>query len=189
MRNEIRVLELGLGEKHLVGRTIGDERFQKVIEPARRALEPQHVLLLSFRHVEFATGSFFKATWHALHPDSGAAVPSAVAHLSDDLREEFSIYLRGHRLLGLEALDWTEGELIAASVHGHVEESVFAALEALCTNPGATAPELQARSTGDVSATAWTNRLNELHRQGLAFRQKAGRAWRFFPIAREVRRG
>lgn len=189
MRNEVRLLELGLGEKHLAGRSIGDERFKKVIEPARRALEPQHVLLLSFRHVEFATGSFFKATWHALHPDSGPAVPSAVAHLSDDVREEFSIYLRGHRLLGLEAVDWNESEVIAASVHGHVEESEFAALEALCTNPGATAPELQARSADDVSATAWTNRLNELHRQGLAFRQKAGRAWRFFPIAREVRRG
>lgn len=189
MSFEIRLVDLGCGEPQLVGRTIGDHRYERIIDPARRALDPHGVLLLSFRGVEFATGSFFKATWKALHPDEGPAVPCAVAHLCDEVREEFSIYLRGHRLLGLEAIDWTASELSLATIHGHVEDSEFSALRALCSNPGATAPELQALSNDKVSPTAWTNRLNELHRQGLAFRQKAGRAWRFFPIAREVRRG
>lgn len=189
MRSEIQLIELGRGEQQLAGRSLGDDRYQNVIEPVRQALMSHGVLLLSFRGVEFATGSFFKATWHALHPDDGAAVPSVVAHLSDDVREEFSIYLRGHRLLGLEAVDWTATEVSLANVHGQVEDSELRALQALCANPGATAPELQNLSADKVSPTAWTNRLNELHRQGLAFREKAGRAWRFFPIARQVQRG
>jgi hypothetical protein len=189
MRSEIHILDLGRGETQLAGRALGADRYTNVIEPVVRSLSPRSILLLSFRDVEFATGSFFKATWHALHPDEGAAVPSAVAHLSGEVREEFSIFLKGHRLLGLEAVDWTAKAISLAKVHGQVEGSELRAVEALCSKPGATAPELQSLSHDGVSPTAWTNRLNELHRQGLAFREKAGRAWRFFPIAQEVQRG
>jgi len=189
MKVEIRSVDLGRGEQQLAGRALGDHLFDEVIAPALRGATAETILLLSFRGVEFVTKSIFKATWHRLHPDNGVLVPSMVAHISDDVRAEFSIYLKSERVAGLEALDWSEAEVTLATLHGHLEDSAVSALQAITANPAATAPQIQSASEEGVSATAWTNRLNELHRQGLAFREKAGRAWRFLPIAREVRRG
>ncbi|WP_437769005.1 hypothetical protein WME77_19200 [Sorangium sp. So ce764] len=189
MKFETCLVDVGGDEQLLAGRARGDRLYQDAIIPALSDLTPERLLLLSFRGVEFVTGSIFKATWHRLHPDDGVAVPSLVVHLSDDVRNEFAMYLRGHRMAGLEALDWSGTEIMLATLHGHVEDSSFAALQALSANPGSTAPQLHSACGDNVSATAWTNRLNELHKQGLAFREKAGRAWRFYPIAREVRRG
>ena len=188
MSYEIRLIDLGL-EQQLAGRALGDRLFNEAIAPALLGATPETILLLSFRGVEFVTGSIFKATWHRLHPDEGVAVPSMVAHLSDDVRAEFAIYLKSERVAGLEALDWSGTDVTLATLHGLLEDSAMNALQAVTANAGSTAPQLQCASPEVVSATAWTNRLNELHRQGLALRQKAGRAWRFFPLAREVRRG
>jgi hypothetical protein len=189
MKLEIRTVRLGSGERQLAGRVLGDRVYDVDIAPALKELGPGSIVVLSLRDIEFVTGSVLKATWHRLHPDEGIAIPSVAAHLSDDVRSEFAIYLKGHSMAGLEALDWNSTSISRAILHGEIEDSSFAALEALCADPGSTAPQLQGLSNENVSATAWTNRLNELHRQGLAFREKAGRAWRFFTIAREVRRG
>ena len=182
-------MDVGRGEQQLAGRSLGDRLYEDVIAPALGGLTAESILVLSFRGIEFVTGSIFKATWLRLHPENDVAVPSMVAHLSDEVRGEFAIFLKGHRLPGLEAIDWSATGVTLATLHGHVEDSSFNALQALTANPGATAPQLQNASRENVSPTAWTNRLNELHKQGLAFREKAGRAWRFFPTAREVRRG
>jgi hypothetical protein len=189
MRNEIRLVDLGRGETQLAGAALGDRIYEETIKPALAGLTGESVLLLSFRHVAFVTGSVFKTTWLRLHPETGVEVPSMVAHLSDDVRMEFGIFLRGHRLPGLEAVDWSASGVTLATLHGLVEPSSLNALQALIANPGASAPELQSASKEQVSPTAWTNRLHELHKNGLAFRQKAGRAWRFFPAAQEVRCG
>jgi hypothetical protein len=189
MRFEIRLVDLGLNETQLAGRALGDRLYNDAIAPALSKASAETILLLSFRGVEFATGSIFKATWHRLHPEAGVVVPSMVAHLSDDVRAEFAIYLRSERVAGLEALDWRGTEVTLATLHGHFEDSALSALQAVTASAGSTAPKIQSASEEAVSPTAWTNRLNELHRQGLAVRQKAGRAWQFFPLAREVQRG
>jgi hypothetical protein len=188
MSYEIRLVDLGRCEQ-LAGRALGDSLYNEAIAPALKGATAKTILLLSFRGVEFVTGSIFKATWHRLHPDDGVVVPSMVAHLSDDVRAEFAIYLRSERVAGLEALDWRGTDVTLATLHGLLEDSAMNALQAVASNAGSTAPQLQSASSEVVSPTAWTNRLNELHRQGLALREKAGRAWRFFPLAREVRRG
>ena len=189
MRFEIRLVDLGRREPQLAGRALGDRLYNETIAPALSDASDETLVLLSFRGVEFATGSIFKATWHRLHPTEGVVVPSMVAHLSDDVRSEFAIYLKSERVAGLEALDWRRTEVTLATLHGHFEDSALSALQAVTTNAGSTAPQIQSASDETVSPTAWTNRLNELHRQGLAVRQKAGRAWRFYPMAREVQRG
>lgn len=189
MRNELQVLDITLGRQQLAGRVFGDLVFKDVIAPAVSSRGASTVLILSMRGAEFVTGSFLKATWLRLHLETEPAVPSVVAHLSDDVRSEFAIFLRGHRLPGLEAIDWTEDGISLARAHGQIEEPALNAFRALAARPGATAPELQAESHERVSPTAWTNRLNELHHHGLVLREKAGRAWRFFPIAREIENG
>jgi hypothetical protein len=187
MRSEHPVLlDITLGHEQLVGATLGARVYRDVIAPAAR----QHagVLLLSVRGAHFATSSFFKATWLALRKET-AAVPVMIAHVTDEIREEFVVFLGHYGLPGMEALDWNEEEIVLARLHGHLEPPSLSALRALVARPGATAPELHKDSGEDVSTTAWTNRLNELYRHGLATREKAGRAWRFYPVPREVERG
>ncbi len=187
MKFEIRLVDVARGEVQLAGGALGERLFRERIEPALEGVDANGVLLLSFRGVESVTGSVLKATWHRLHPKDGVLVPSMLTHLSEDVREEFAIYLRSEGLAGLEASDWTKTSVTLATLHGQLEASAINALQALTESPGATAPQLQSASKERVSPTAWTNRLNELHRQGLAFREKAGRAWRFFPTASEIR--
>lgn len=186
MSFKVRLVDVGQGESQLAGRALGDRVFAELIEPVLADATEDTLLLLSLQGVEFVTGSIFKATWHRLHPEAGVRVPSMLVHLSDDVRSEFAIYLKSERVAGLEALDWTEKAVTVAMLHGQLEDSAANALQALVANPGTTAPQLQGTSAEKVSATAWTNRLNELHRQGLASREKAGRAWRFFPLAQKV---
>lgn len=189
MKAEIRELDVARGQEQLAGRVLGDRVYAEVLTPALEARAPSTVLVLSFRGVKFATGSFLKATWLRLHPDGEPAIPSVVAHLSEDVRTEFRIFLDGHRRPGLEARDWTSDRIALASLHGHLESPSFSAFSALLAAPGATAPELHRAGNESISATAWTNRLNELHRLGLALRRKRGRAWSFYPLTQEVRRG
>lgn len=188
MKFEMRLIDLG-GREQLAGYSLGERLFEERIEPALEGAAEETLLLLSFRGVEFVTGSFIKATWHRLHPPEGVRVPSMLAHLNEDVRTEFAIYVRSERLAGLEAVDWMASKVKLAALHGELEDPAMRALTAISAAPGSTAPQLQASSPERVTPTAWTNRLNELHRQGLAFRQKAGRAWKFFPLAEEVRRG
>jgi hypothetical protein len=187
MKFEVKSADVGGGAQQLAGGALGDRLFRDRIEPALFGLGSHGILLLSFRGVASVTGSIIKATWHRLHPSEGVMVPTMLTHLSEDVRGEFAIYLRSEGLAGLEASDWTKTSVTLATLHGKLEGSAISALQALTANPGATAPQLQSMSQESVSATAWTNRLNELHRQGLAVREKGGRAWRFYPLAEELR--
>ena len=184
LKNVVQV-ELGR-RKHLAGWTLGEQVFEEGLRSAASSLRPQQVLLLSFRDVEFATGSFFKATWLRLREDSENWVPVVVGHLTEEVRHEFEVFLLGLRLPGLEATDWGEAGIEHAKLHGQMESTSQRALMALLNTPGATAPELERLSGESLSPTAWTNRLQELHRNGLAFREKAGRAWRFSPVAKRI---
>lgn len=189
MSFKIALVELAKGRQMLAGATLGEELYRELLAPAVARSEESTILLLSLRGAQFVTSSFLKATWLKLHPEDGSAVPSMVSHLSEDVRIEFTTFLRGHRLPGLEASDWSSTGVSKARLHGHYEDAAASALLALARKPGATAPELHLASKDQVTATAWTNRLNELHRLGLVARKKAGRAWRFFPLAKEFEHG
>lgn len=178
------LLDITLGHAQLVGAILGERVYQAVIAPAAQASDGA-VLLLSTRGAHHATSSFFKATWLALRANTTAAPPAMLAHASEELREEFDTFLGRYRLPGMEALDWNDKGVVLARLHGHIEASSLSALRALVARPGSTAPELHKDCGEDVTTTAWTNRLNELYRHGLATRAKAGRAWRFYPVSRE----
>lgn len=186
MRNEIELIDVSLGERLLAGASLGHRIHEQLIAPVIARPVTQRILILSFRSAEYVTGSVLKAVWGKLHTESGVPAPSLVAHLCNDVQSEFVIYLLSQRAAGLEALEWNKNEVHTARLHGHLEEPAFSALAILGKYPGSTPPQLHAESGEQVSPTAWTNRLNELYRQGLALRQKSGRAWRFYPVAREV---
>jgi hypothetical protein len=184
MSSEVPVLlDITLGHEQLVGAILGERVYQKVIAPAARV--GTGVLLLSARGANHATSSFFKATWLALRANTTAMPPVMLAHASDELREEFDTFLGRYRLPGMEALDWNDKGVVLARLHGHIEAPSLSALRALVARPGSTAPELHKDCGEDVTTTAWTNRLNELYRHGLATRAKAGRAWKFYAVSRE----
>lgn len=171
----------------MAGATAGQALYTEFIEPVAREASSGLVVVLGLRDVAWATGSIFKATW--LKVQTELEIPVAVAHLSEDVREEFHVFCMGSRRPGVEAVDWDSGGISVASLHGHVEDASLRSLDLLIQHPGSTAPELHQRSEGELQPTAWTNRLNELVRRGLAVRERAGRAWRFYPIMREVRHG
>jgi hypothetical protein len=159
-----------------------------LIAPALPLVDRQ-VLILSFKNVELVTGSFLKATWLRLEDAEQNRVSAAVAHLNDDLRTDLETFLKGSSLTALEALDWSASGIRLARLLGNLEPAALTTLKAIIERPGSTAPELHDKSTDNVSPTAWTNRLNELYRQGLAHREKAGRAWRFFPTTEKIDHG
>jgi len=187
MRSEIRIV--ALSGKHLVGRTLAESVFQTTILPALEGCRPDDRLVLSFAGVELATGSFLKATWLKIHQTQPRGPRCLVTDLCEEVRSEFDIFLHGNRLPGLEATDWTDDGVSVARLHGRIEDAAYAALRLLTEMRGATAPELYRASDQRLTPTAWTNRLNELWRLGLAYREPAGRASRFYPAANEVLRG
>ena len=177
-------MDIAQGNEELVGSVLGERVYRELIEP----LVGGGVLILSMRGARLATSSFFKATWLTLKTET-VGVPVMLSDATDEILEEFDVFLGRYRMPGLEALDWGDNEVMLARLHGQVEAPSLNALLALIEMPGATAPELHKVSEEGVSTTAWTNRLNELYRNGLATREKSGRAWRFFPAARRVLHG
>ena len=189
MRCEIKFCDLARARSELHGATAGEDAYVTMLAPVLAgAAGSSAIVILGLRGVEWVTASFLKATWLKARVSSEAG-PLAVAHLSDEVRSEFDIFCKGHRLPGLEAKDWNDQGIAVGTLHGHIEDTSWEALQFLIANPGATAPGLHALSRDSVSPTAWTNRLNELCRLGLAVRRRSGRAWNFFAIMREVRRG
>jgi hypothetical protein len=184
----VTTVHLAADKRQLAGRIFGESVFEKLIAPALPLGENQ-LLILSFKNAELVTGSFLKATWLRLEDSEKNRVRAAVAHLNDDLRTDFETFLRGSSLAALEALDWKASGIRLARVLGDLEPAALSTLKAIVERPGSTAPELHAESSELVSPTAWTNRLNELYRQGLARREKAGRAWRFFPLTETIEHG
>jgi hypothetical protein len=184
----IKVIHVAAEKKQLAGKIYGESVFERLIAPSLPLVDNQ-ILILSFKNAELVTGSFLKETWLRLEDAEQNRISAAVAHLNDDLRTDFETFLKGSSLAALEALDWKASGIRLARLLGDLEPAALTTLAAILKRPGSTAPELHVESTEHVSATAWTNRLNELYRQGLARREKAGRAWRFFPTAEKIDHG
>ncbi len=173
----------------LAGRVAGEAAWRARIAPAIAALPAATILLVSFEGVSAVTGSVLKQTWGKLHPGDQPATPAMVVDLCADVLEEFRMYLESRGIGALQALEWTDKHVRQARLHGSNEPSVEETLLALTASPGASAPELHAKGRASIGPTAWTNRLNELHRQGLVFRERDGRAWRFYPLCKEISHG
>lgn len=178
-------VDIAKGDQHLLGAILGQRVYREIVKPAA---EKAFVVILSVRGARFANSSFLKATWLEVR-EAFADTAALFAHMDEEVREEFEVFLNSEGRSGLEALDWSDSDVLLARLWGKVEPSSLSALRALTQRPGSTAPELHKAFDDGVSTTAWTNRLNELHRNGLAFRERSGRAWRFYPVAREVVHG
>lgn len=184
-----RRVQIGASGHILAGRIAGEAAWRERIAPAVATLPVGTILLVSFEGLSAVTGSVLKQTWGKLHPGDQPATPAMAVDLCADVLDEFRMYLESRGIGALQAMEWTEEQVLHARLHGSNEPSVEETLLALTTSPGASAPELHAKGGASIGPTAWTNRLNELHRQGLVFRERDGRAWRFYPLCKEISHG
>jgi hypothetical protein len=165
------------------------------------------VVLLNFKDVAAINGSFIKATAYWLHlcgqlsvlnpierPDArhpADPVPfdlyPVIFGVSGEVLEEIVEFFRGRRAPVLIAISLDPNEISQAVVEGHLDPALRFALSALVENPNSGAPELHALNSKEkVTATAWNNRLADLHRLRLATRQRCGRTFHYKSISKKV---
>jgi hypothetical protein len=74
-----------------------------------------------------------------------------------------------------------------AKLLGHLDSTLAFTLRAAGQQGTVTAPELHRAFPRDkVTVSAWNNRLNDLLALRLVRRIRAGRAWRYEPVARKI---
>lgn len=180
------------------GATLGDRHLRQLNEKLPLDLLATETVLIDFADLEGITASYLKAFLVPLLASSAAdlqpplrdsvRVNVFVINLSDDIIEDLNAALVSAGKPCLEAIEWDEHGVLRARVHGPVEETIAAALEALVEIGGGTATDLRDRDRS-VGVTGWHYRLSELHKLGLARRVKTGRSWTYEPVAMEVLRG
>lgn len=110
-----------------------------------------------------------------------------VTGLNLDLEAEFQEILKTRRLPLLNGLRIHNDSIEEAEMLGHLDPTLSLTLKAVTQLGNVTAPELhQAFPQDKVTVTAWNNRLNDLHALRLVRRIRAGRAWKYEPVAKKV---
>lgn len=117
------------------------------------------------------TASYFEDVLHPL--GWGASCYPVVVNASRASEREILYALERLRLAAWFA-DWS-GVLGPARLTGPLDPSAKEALEDICENGPASASDIATRKSAGVKATAWNNRLAELHKMRLVRAVKAGR--------------
>jgi hypothetical protein len=168
-------------------------------------------VLFDFTGVSLASASYIKATilWltscgrmHAgviepaelLSLENTQFVPFNVFPLVASANEEIEIELRevfgGRGLVCAIATELRSGDVRSAKVVGSLESTAIKTLKSINGFKEFTAYDLQDRYPQDaVNATAWNNRLAELHRLRLLRRRKDGKFWKYQSIADQLNYG
>lgn len=184
------------------GATLGQEHLRGFL-PQLSASDPKgpERVILDFADIEEINGSYFRATYGWLYDCSQRAAlgldaePSSdpwrarpldlipmVMNLSPAVRTEIGLYLEKREAPCIEAIEWTE-DSISAEVLNRLEPSLERTLGYLMAHAPTTAGELLENYPDErVILTAWNNRLAELYRLRLVFREKQGRSWFYRPV-------
>lgn len=204
----IKLKEFLNGSSTALGATAADEHMKELRESvASGTLHRGELILLDFKDIAAVNGSYIKGTalWlflcgqlAALNSDSlsmqrHTADPRpcdifvCVSSLSRDVKIEFQEFLRPRRIPLLFARRFANEKVEAASLLGYLDSALRATLEAVLKRGKVTAPELHAAFPNEkITITAWNNRLNDLYALRLVQRTKAGRAWEYEPLAKEI---
>ena len=187
-----------LAERHM-------ESVQKAV--ADNAIAPGSLILLDFSGIDIVNGSYIKGTalwlltcgWLSASNAGALSAPRhradprpcdlyvSVAGLSPDVTTEFQDFFKARRLPLLAARHLKSGLIEEAELLGHLDPILTITLKAALRRGPVTAPDLhRSFPDGDVTVTAWNNRLNELHALRLLRRIRAGRAWKYEPIAKKI---
>jgi hypothetical protein len=174
---------------------------------AESTISPSSLILLDFSGIDTVNGSYIKGTalWlltcGQLSASNSAVLPAprhqadprscdlyvAVAGLSPDVTVEFQEFFKPRRLPLLSARRLKGGVIEEAVLLGHLDPVLTFTLKAALHRGPVTAPDMhRAFPDGDVTVTAWNNRLNELHALRLLRRLRAGRAWKYEPLVNKI---
>jgi hypothetical protein len=191
-----------------VGASLAEQHMESVHKAVEdNAIAPGALILLDFSGIDIVNGSYIKSTalWLLTCGQlsaSNSGVLSAprhrgdprpcdlyviVAGLSPDVTIEFQDFFKPRRLPLLAARHLKSGLIEEAALLGHLDPILTITLKAALRRGPVTAPDLhRAFPDGDVTVTAWNNRLNELHALRLLRRIRAGRAWKYEPIVKRI---
>jgi len=193
----------------ITGQSHAAKAFSLVEEGGRDEAGVQ--LLFDFSNVELATASYIKSSvlWftscgrmHAgiIDPEELRSLDNthfkplnvfpAVGGINPEIEIELQEVFGGRGLACVTATQWTDLAIKHGRVLGKMESTGIRTLRAIADLSGLsefTAYDLQERFPNErVNATAWNNRLAELHRQRLLRRRKSGKFWKYQTVAEEL---
>jgi hypothetical protein len=191
-----------LGEQHL-GRFL--KTLTKSSPSLRQPEELGELVVVDFKGIESATGSYLKATVVRLlqlgaasvnaraeqDPDTWLNVYPLVANLNAELSDELDQVLAIQEVPCLEVVKAGDDGVIAAKLRGPLDRALRETLRAVEELRSATATALSERFAADakIATTAWNNRLSDLCVRRLVRRRRVGRQWVYEPVARQVQLG
>jgi hypothetical protein len=193
-----------------LGATAGEQHMLSVHRGvAQGSISPGSCIVLDFDGITGVNASYIKATalWiltcGQLSVTNSVSLASQVPRheadprpydlyvcvtgLAPDLEVEFQEFLRPRHLPLLCAHRLNDESIEEAKLLGHLDPMLVLTLKAAGKHGTVTAPELYRASPHEgVTVTAWNNRLNDLHALRLVRRIRAGRAWKYQPLAKRI---
>lgn len=170
--------------------------------------DPGSRVVFDFGGVDLATASYLKASvlWavtcgrmHAgiIDPDELRHLDAThfrplnifplVADANAEIETEFQEVFGGRGLACVIANKWTPESILRGRVVGKLEPASARTIRAIKGLLEFTAYDLQDKHPKEgVNATAWNNRLAELHRLRLLRRRKDGKFWKYQPVADQL---
>lgn len=162
-------------------------------------------VFLSFDAVEETNASFVKATLLYLfncgrlfasgsHSESSAddaPIPlncfPVVTGCNEQVFAEVEDVFRLRQLPFIEIEKIFGDDWITGNLRGHLDPALLEAFRAVNQErDGVTAAALRQRYAGQVSGTAWNNRLEALHEFRLVKRTRVGREWKYKALTEET---
>lgn len=181
----VRLAQFGT---RLQGKTAGRKHYGKICERLA-PVPPGMVAFLDFEGVETVNGSWLNMAISPLFPWSSQSQNDffpVLSHFPEKDLDELELVAKLNAQSFLIAPDTTE-PICSALLVGPLDEGLRLTLEKLIELGGVTGAELarQVPEAG-IQATAWNNRLKELHDKRLLVRHRHGRRQIYLPIAMEV---
>lgn len=191
-----------------MGATLAEQHMASIHKAvADNTIPPGTLVALDFAGIEAVNGSYIKGTalWLLTCGQLSVANPDAViaprhyadprpfdlfvcvAGLSAEVKLEFQEFLKPRGLPLLFARALKRDQIKEAVLLGHLDPVLRLTLNAVTTQGSCTAPELHNMFPEQkVTATAWNNRLDDLHTLRLVRRTRVGRVWKYEPLTKKI---
>ena len=184
--------ELGNSEV-LAGAAFGKAILGNLIGQLSTAVSPE-ALVLDFKGVRVATGSFLRETVIALRDYCRATQPnlySVVSNAEESIKEELALLLQDRNEVCVVCQLDDDGNFTNAELIGTLEEKQSMTLNAVLERGAADANELHRsyKHTDDISMTGWNNRLASLAAKGVLMEFKQGKGKLYKPVLEGLKYG
>lgn len=180
------VIELVKLGKHLTGKVAGRRDFARICSLLAKAPRGG-VVFLDLTNVEIINGSWINT---AIAPTfRWAAEPQVdifplLAHFPGNWLDELELVAQVNDQC-FPLVESTRLPVRSVKVIGSIDDYLKLTLQSIAEVEAATGAQL-ARLQPKIQATAWNNRLKELHDKRLLVRRKEGRQQIYSPLAEEV---